>query len=240
MKDPVRKLISILLFETLVTPENINVRFSTQQKSVLAQPTGWSTAATRQRLIYQYWFTHVTEHFLLIICLPVLFTIHFTSAAALPASMFGIITAGMIIYLALYLFLYRPLFESVFLPQLENIKETWDRQLTLELEKCRKSQLSNFALTLVFYVIDKSCNLNSLQCNEESAKRIARLYGVDSGSIKKNLSLIIGKKVPIAIRKRTEIQNQFEEAYGYLNELNFKKGIELLRQVEQRILHRAL
>ena len=74
------------------------------------------------------------------------------------------------------------------------IKENLEAQQNEKLEKCRQAQLSNFALSLIFYVFDKTSTINSLQCNDQFAGLLMKLYGVDTGSMKKNLALILGKK----------------------------------------------
>jgi hypothetical protein len=61
-----------------------------------------------------------------------------------------------------------------------------------------------------------------------------RLYGIDKGSIKKNLELIIGKRKNLPIRKMTEIHNRFTKAYQFFEELQFPKGIHMLQNLEMR------
>jgi hypothetical protein len=92
------------------------------------------------------------------------------------------------------LFHYRPNFYSDFLPKLETIKETYERKQLEQLEKCKRVQPSNPALVLIYYVFDKVSGVNSLQCNDHYAALLMKLYGVDQGSLKKNLELIFGSK----------------------------------------------
>ncbi len=63
---------------------------------------------------------------------------------------------------------------------------------------------------------------------------LTKLYGVDQGSMRKNLALIYGKKKDLSDRKYTEIRNRFQEAYDFFEEIQFKKGLHILRQLEQK------
>jgi hypothetical protein len=130
---------------------------------------------------------------------------------------------------SMLLFHYRPNFYSDFLPKLETIKETYERKQLEQLEKCKRVQLSNPALVLIYYVFDKVSGVNSLQCNDHYAALLMKLYGVDQGSLKKNLELIFGSKKNLSERKRTEIRNRFQEAYDFFEEIQFNQGPKLLQ-----------
>ena len=95
--------------------------------------------------------------------------------------------AALLTFSTLTLFFYWPSFYNYFLPQLETIKEHYERKQVEQLEKCKRAQLSNTALALVYYVFDKLIGINSLQCNDRYAELLMKLYGVDQGSLKKNL-----------------------------------------------------
>jgi hypothetical protein len=43
--------------------------------------------------------------------------------------------------------------------------------------KCRKEQFSTASLALIFYVLDKTSGMNRLQCNDESASSLTKLFG---------------------------------------------------------------
>lgn len=132
------------------------------------------------------------------------------------------------------LFHYWPNFYSDFLPKLETIKETYERKQHEQLEKCKRAQLSNPALVLIYYVFDKVSGMNSLQCKDQYAGLLTKLYGVDPGSLKKNLELIFGKKKNLSERKLTEIQNRFQEAQDFFEEMEFKEGLRILNELEQK------
>ena len=146
----------------------------------------------------------------------------------------GFFVAGLIVIPVLFVSHYCPSYYFDFLPKLEMVKESFEELRNIKMEKCRQAQLSNFALALVFYVIDKTSAINTLQCNDQSAALLMKLYGVDNGSMKKNLELILGKKRQLPPRKYTEIQNRFDEACAFFEDLQFTKGIQILRELEAR------
>ena len=146
----------------------------------------------------------------------------------------GLFLGGLFVLPVLVISYYWPHYSYNFLPKLEMVKESFEESQNDKMEKCRQAQLSNFALALVFYVIDKTSAINTLQCNDRSAALLMKLYGVDNGSMKKNLELILGKKRELPPRKYTEIQNRFDEACAFFEDLQFKKGIQILRELEAR------
>lgn len=234
MKDLVNKMKSFLVFDFPLQVEYIKSDFAAIHNKSLKELPEWSTTATRQRLISKYWFTYVAGHFAVMFGIPVCMIYLAKGFEQLDLFLLSVLIAGLLSYPVLYLFHYRPYFSSLFLPRLEMVKEAFECKQKEQLEKCRQAQLSNFALSLVFYVFDKTSKLNSLQCNDQTAGLLMKLYGVDKGSIKKNLELILGKKRGIHLRKSTEIRKRFEEAYTFFEELHFEEGIRLLKELEMK------
>ena len=67
-----------------------------------------------------------------------------------------------------------------------------------------------------------------------------KLYGVDRGSLKSNLGLIIGiagKRKNLTDRKRTEITNRLGEAYLFPGEIKFDAGTEELKKLETKLFN---
>jgi hypothetical protein len=238
MKDFVKKFESFITFDLPLETSNISTHFSDTQLKLEAETPGWSTSATRQKLISSYWFTNVVGHFSLILVFPAV--IIFLSTAGLEQRyLLSIILAGLLSFTVMYFFLYRPYFGSVYLPKLETVKENYERKEFENLEKCRKAQLSNQALCLIFYVFDKTSGINAVQPNDQFAGILAKLYGVDRGSLKTNLELVLGcsgKRNNLSERKRTEIRNRFAEAYNFLEDLNFCNGIPILKKLESKFI----
>lgn len=235
MKDLLQKAKSFVTFDFPRQSSHINAKFAeTHQKMQLEIPE-WSSAATRQHLISEYWFTYVTGHYSLIFGLPALiFFFIWAGFMDINGYLGAMLVAGPLSYFVLYLFHYRPTFCATFLPKLETAKDAYDRKQHNQSEKCRKAQLSNFALTLVFYAFEKSCGMNTLLCNDQSANLLMKLYGVDPGSLKKNLELIYGKKKCHLPRKQTEISTRFDEAINFFEETGFQKGGSILRELRKK------
>jgi len=105
--------------------------------------------------------SHIAAHFTFLFGLPSL-VIFFVSGALHDFSgyMAARLFEGVICYFVLYLFHYRPAFCTSDLPRLETAKEAYDRKQQELVEKCRQAQLSNFTLTLVFYVFEKSSGMD--------------------------------------------------------------------------------
>jgi hypothetical protein len=241
MKDFVKKFESFIKFELPLETANITAQFSDTQLKLQAETPGWSTAATRHKLISGYWFKNVVGHFSLILIIPVVI-IFLSTAGFEQRYLLSIFLAGLISFTVMYFFLYRPYFGSVYLPRLETVKENYDRKEIENLEKCRRSQLSNQALCLIFYVLDQTSGINAIQPNDQFAGILAKLYGVDRGSLKTNLELILGgsvKRNNLTERKRTEIRNRFAEAMMFLEDLCFQDGIKLLQKLESKFFSSA-
>ena len=199
----------------------------------------WSTEATRQKLISQYWFSYVTLHFAVMIGLPILVVSLLYVFVQSEFYVSSVFVAGLLSFPVLYIFQYKPNFSSIFLPRLQTIKEAYERKEAEKLEKCRQAQLSNFSLALFFYVLTSVNKMDSLKCDDHSANLLMKLYGVDPGSMKKNLELIMGtaKKKSMSDRKVTEVRNRFNETYGFLEELQFQAGIQKLKELESKFFN---
>jgi hypothetical protein len=238
MRDFVKKFESFITFDLPLETTNITAQFSDTQLRSEAETPGWSTAATRQKLISCYWYTNVIEHFSFILGIAAM-AVFLSTAGFEQQYLFSIVISGLLSFTVMYFFLYRPYFGLVFLPKLETVKETYERKEFENLEKCRKAQLSNQALCLIFYVLDQTSGMNAIQSNDQFAGILTKLYGVDRGSLKTNLELMLGtctKKRNLTERRRTEISNRFSEAKNFLLELNFLRGIKILDKLESTFI----
>lgn len=233
MKDFVKRAKSFITFDFPLQVDYINIQFTSTHSRYQADFPGWSTNATRQKMIAIYWLNHVLRHFAFLVGVPALLVLLMRSDFDF-SYLSVVFLAGLISFPILLLFHYWPNYSYDFLPKLETVKESYECKQIEQLEKCRQAQLSNFALSLVFYVFDKTSSINTLQCNDQSAVLLMKLYGVDKGSIKKNLELILGKKHRLLPRKYTEIHKRFDEAYTFFEELHFKDGMRLLRELEAK------
>jgi len=236
MKDLVKRAKSFITFDFPIQTAYITTQFANTHRKLQTEITEWSTTGTRQKLISQYWFTYVVRHFSVLFGLPVLMVFLTQGFERSNFYLFSVLIAGLLSYPVLYLFHYRPYFSSIFLPRLETIKEAYECKQKEQLEKCRQAQLSNFALALVFYVFDKTSGMNTLQCNDQSAELLMKLFGVDHGSLKKNLVIIYGKRGKISSRKQTEISNRFDEAITFFEKAAFPKAVTILGELRKKFM----
>lgn len=235
MKEMMDRIQSFIMFDLPLKGEYISEQFASIHTLQQKISPHWSTASTRQKVISNYWFRHVKKHFALLFGLALLPTLLLTDKAGLSL-VFAILFAGLISFPVLYLFHYYPVYTSVFLPYLETIKEAYEGNLKNDLEKCKQAQLSNFALVLIYYVFSQTNNLAVLTCNNQTADLLTKMYGVDAGSLKKNLDLIliVSKRKNMTERKKTELKNRFNEAYLFLEELEFDSGVHKLKELEMK------
>lgn len=230
---------SLIIFDFPLQAEYISEQFANTHQRLQTEQPGWSTLATRQKLIAQYWFSYVLQHFSILIGIPLLLVFLFNSIVHSEFYILSLLIAGFLSYPIMYIFHYRKNFSSLFLPRLETVKEAYERRQIQNLEKCRQAQLSNFSLTLFFYVLALMNRMESLKCDDYSANLLMRLYGVDQGSMKKNLELIMAtsKRKNLSSRKITEIKNRFNETYEFLEELQFPAAIQKLREIESKFFN---
>ena len=240
MKENVNQWRSFMTFDLPLETSHITEVFAATHAQHQIEIPQWSTNATRQKMIARYWFNYVLRHFLWMLILPILLTSLLYRDFS-PGYLVVILLAGIFSFLVLLLFNYWPGFSSHFLPKLETAKESYERKQLKHLEKCRQLQLSNLALALVFYVFDKTSSINALQPSDQYAGLLVKLYGVDRGSLKGNLELITGhssQRKNWTDRKWTEIENRFGEAYEFFEELKFPAGVQLLKDLETKILRK--
>jgi len=128
--------------------------------------------------------------------------------------------------------------QNRFQQKIASQKEMIEQQ-QVAIKKCRQAQLSNLALTLIYYAFAKAASNNAVESNNHTANLLLKLYGVDRGSLRMNLELIAGsssKRKNLGERKFTEIRNRFEEAKDFCKEMDFQKGVLLLRDLEMKVL----
>lgn len=107
------------------------------------------------------------------------------------------------------------------------------------IKRCRQAQLSNFALTLVYYALAELAGIKSVDSTDETAHLLQKLYGVDPGSMRVNLELICGtgsKRKGLTERKITEMRNRFAEATQFFKEMKSSGGVKILNRLEMNIL----
>lgn len=244
MKSIITGLNFLIAFDSAVQYAKLSRNFSRRHRENQVVIPGWSTKATRQQLVSDYWFVYVAVDFALIYGISTLITL--LLQVCFGHSHFYLLSfliAGAISFPVLYFFKYRPYFTAIFLPRLETVKETYDRKVSEQLEKCRKAQLPNPTLILIHYTMDKASGMNAIETNEKFAAQLVKLYGVDQRSLKNNMELLLGsstKRKGLSQRALTEISNRFAEAYQFFEALKFNKGEKILKELETRVMHGCL
>lgn len=235
MKDFMSRVIAFLTFDHPLQVERINLQFAKTHLTRQAQISDWSTASTRQQLISIYWSKYMPSHFAVLLGLPaaIIFSLdHHNDQLVFYLGV--LLVAGLISFSCMYLFYYRQIYSAFYLPLIETAKESYEHKQAEQLEKCRQAQLSNFALSLFFFVFADINRLGPLTCDDYSANLLMKLYGVDPGSIKKSFELILGtaKRKNLTDRKVTELRNRFTETYEFMESLKFTRGIQKLKELE--------
>ncbi len=233
-----KRVAGYLLFEQPLTNTWIDQEFISLHTTQLEQNEAWTTKVTRLKMIFLFWSKYVTSHWAAVFFISVLIILPAYPNLFYTFLLPSIIVNGITLAI-LTLFIYLPLFVNEFLPALENIRKKYEQAQHDNKEKCRKGQLSNLSLCLVFYILDKLCNEGKLQPNDQYAALLTQLSGVDQGSLNKNLELIYPDKTKRnqwTGRKRTEIRNRFQEAYNFFESLTLYNATPLLYALEQKIL----
>jgi hypothetical protein len=75
MKSIVKKATSLITFDLPLEKAYIASQFASIHQKYQAHNPTWSTTATRQKLVAQYWYTHVIRNFALMYGLPVALTL---------------------------------------------------------------------------------------------------------------------------------------------------------------------
>jgi len=222
MKEILRRSFSSLLFECRAI-------------TIPGQLKASNSYSTRWMLISDYWFSKVPLHFAAIFLMAL-----FSLTLFAPTNLFhsiAIPVSMLITFPVLILSLYLPQFTGVSLPELYKTQQAELSARSSDLEKCRKAQLPNVTLVLIWYVLDKTSGIKSISNSDEHTQLLTELYGIDQRSIKKSIDLFFGSAIhrsKLKGRARTEIENRFSEARAFFQQLSFKKGMALLDELETK------
>jgi len=185
----------------------------------------WTLAASRRKLIRPFW-TRAIYHYCALLAL-----------ALLPVSVLGqrigfdtifgeIIPAAGLVLLSLCLTLYGRYYYNNFLPRLDNCVAAYHNDHLQGIQQCKKEQFSVLTLMMIEYAERKMAGLPDLLINKETVQPLSKKYGVSVKSIENSLQIIIlaqwNRK---SLRKRTEIQDDFETAEAYFMDLKFGKAL---------------
>lgn len=236
MKEMTRRVVPLLTFDLPLKYEQIEKLFIRVQHLELQRHTGWSAQATLKKVASQYWYHFVLLHFTSLFglsCLVCALIAALRGDALIPLTTYPVV--GLISFLILLFTHYKPFYHIDFLPRLESIASAYEGRQLSQLEKCKQAQYSNLTLMLIFHVWDKTSEINSILSLDQLSRLLTKVYGVDNGSIKKNLELLFHKPATLTPRKRKEIEKGFEEAYSFFEKLHYERGTNLLKSLEMKI-----
>lgn len=228
------QLKSFLIFDLQVKYDYIYSSFRNTHERQRLIFTNWPTGATRCQLINEYW-NNALWHYLFLLVVSAI-TVCLYNRQLNSMYMFAHVTLGVVLYLPLYFLLYRPIFTADFLPKLETAIATFEGRERAWLEKCKQDQLTNRALVLFFYALDKTSKANYLTPSDKCADLLHKIFGSSPDGIKKALDLIFkkDKREKLGNRNLLEVGKSFEEAYAILEAMQFEEGIQKLKQLEQQ------
>ena len=217
-------------------PVDLAANFRKQHQYYEANFPAWSLISTRRKLSAAYWLSTVVKHYSILLSLASLGVMTFGHPPVFCLLMV-LLPAGLLVFTILFFCLYWPVYQTEFLPHLDACVENY-KGLHLEgLQLCKKQQYTVVSLMLIHCVYRELAGIEMPLINTANAGLLARQYGVSAKSIGPALALILradwNRK---SVRKRTEIVNDFETAKSYFRELSADRAIQLLENLEQRIL----
>ena len=144
--------------------------------------------------------------------------------------------AGMLTLLVLIVSVYWPMYYADFLPKLETIIAEQEKLLQAqeEIKKCKRTQLSIPALTIIYCVFSKIGGIPPLPINDKSAELLNSLFGADKDKLKQNLSRL-DKLSQLSVKERAEIQKGIEAARAFFETLDALAAQKVLDQLELKL-----
>jgi hypothetical protein len=234
MKDLVNRAKSFLIFDAPLRNRRICELFSRIHYRYQEQFPFWSLAATRKKVIADFWFRQVLFHFGVILSVTMLVSMVFYRNWHLP--LISVFVAGFVSLLAITVFNYWPTYYSDFLPKLDTIIAEQEKNIIAagEIKKCKRSQFSIPALTIIFYVFSKAGKIPLPACNDRSAELLNHLYGSDKDKLKQNLSRLY-KLNGLSPKERAEILKGIDCSRAFFEALDFPPAENILDILEQKL-----
>ncbi len=228
---------SFILFEQPFNFVYLTLHFRRTHEKHQEHFESWPIAATRRKVINDFWFWALFHYAALVTICGVIFMAVLVSFSF--SYLLTVLVVGILLYLPLYVLLYRPAFTSDFLPKLETVIAEFEGNQRAWAEKCKQEQLSTRGLVLLYYILDKCAEINYLTPSDKSASLLLKIFGVSQKGLKNELDLLFKKekRAKIEQRKQTEIAKSFEEVYALLEEMQFPKGVQMLKELEIRFNH---
>ncbi|WP_126244390.1 hypothetical protein [Chitinophaga rhizosphaerae] len=231
---PFHRLKSFILFEQPFNFQYLTLHFRRTHEKHQEHFDSWPIAATRRKLINDFWFWALCHYAALVAICGIVFL--GVLATFNISYLLLVLVVGILLYLPLYVLLYRPAFTGDFLPKLETVISEFEGNQRIWAEKCKQEQLSTRGLVLLYYILDKCAEINFLTPSDKSASLLLKIFGVSQKGLKNELDLLFKKekRAKIEQRKQTEITKSFEEVYAIFEEMQFPKGVQMLKELEIR------
>jgi hypothetical protein len=234
MNDLVKKATAFVLFESPIDFQLISLHFIRTQDRCKAQLSHWPFAATRKKLMVEFWFRRIFLHFLILIVLAItalLLLQRVSINSILPLSF-----SAMSTFFILSIIHYGPIFYGDYLPKLATIIAEQEKLTTEEddIKKCRRTQYSIPTLTVIFYVWSKLAQIPMVPVNDQSAVLLNQLYGSDKDKLKQNLGRLY-KFSALSPKEKAEIQKGINSARTFFQELKHPPAAVLLDQLEIKL-----
>jgi hypothetical protein len=233
MKDLMTRVKSFITFDSPSRLEHINELFSNIHAQNIREFPSWSLAATKKKVIAEYWFRQVLIHFGVILMVSVLFLLPFCQWQFIGQAAF---VGGGISFVILTISNYWPTFYSNFLPKLDYIISEKEKQIALagEMNKAKRKQFLAPTLSIIFYTFCKTSGSPTLAPNDQSAKILNKLYGTDPDKLKENLSRLY-KPANLSPKEKAEIQKGIDHARDFFCEIDNKKAGIVLDELQQKL-----
>lgn len=235
MKDLLKRLKSFFTLDLLVDYDDLILRFRQTHQQRRGYISNWPTEATYWYLISDYW-ENVLKHYLAMLAVSIILInlFSFSREQFTIINLFILVLTGFMIYFPVYFMIYRPTFNREFVPRLTAVMAEFEGKERLNLEKCKQAQMSNTALSIVFYVLARTSGIQLKKIDTQFGGLLMNLFGSSPDSLQKALKLISCKVTSLTPHKQTELEKSLEEARTFFTELEFPQGLEIIGHLERK------
>jgi hypothetical protein len=225
---------AFVFFESPVRMDLIDGVFNKTHNHYQQEFPNWTYAATRKKLIFEFWSRKVFVHFAIMFTAAIIGVVTFTTNKHI--FLLSLFMGAVISFMVIATKIYWPAYFSDFLPKLDTVIEEKQKFRTaqLELNKCKRSQFTIPTLTIIYYVNCKVCGVSLLPANDASAELLNQLYGVDKDKIKQNLSRLYHLS-HLSAKEKAEMHKGIDRAREFFVKLNHMSAPEILDQLELKL-----
>ncbi|MDH7462175.1 hypothetical protein QEG73_12830 [Chitinophagaceae bacterium 26-R-25] len=235
MKRIMCRLANILAFELPLEPAFLAANFSHQHLYYKNLEPNWNFNSTRRKVISQFWLRHVSVHFGVLLLVAITFIAIYNQHLPNASGIFiGTVTS----FFCITSIFYYPQFYRDFLPVLDTIigqQESLQAELE-DTKKCKRTQFSTPTLTIIYYVLSKTGDIQMPGANDAGAALLNNLFGVDKDKLKQNLVRLL-KLSELSARERAEFIKGISAARDFFTAVGSKSAGPVLNQLELKVNH---